>query len=116
MELKGILKQLNPVVERGNYQSRRVWLTTEPESQYPQTVEIELGKDKIDLLNNTQVGAEINCHINLRGREWTSPEGKTSVFNTLSCWKVDGITAKPVQAQPLHTPSTFQHDNNDLPV
>ena len=118
MELKAVLKQVNPVIERGNFKSRKVWLTTEADSKYPQTIEVEFQQDKIDLLEGQATGTELNLHLNLRGREWTNPEGKTSVFNSLVCWKVDGITAtaKPAtQAQPLSTAPVMVQDLNDLP-
>ena len=113
MEIKGVLKQINPVIERKDFKSRKVWLTTEADSKYPQTIEVELQQDKIDLLSSVAIGSDVNLHLNLRGREWTSPEGKTSVFNSLVCWKVDGVAyTKPAEAEAAQAePGT----SDDLP-
>lgn len=103
MELKGILKKVNAQVERGNFVSRKVWLTTDASGNYPQTIEIEVSGDKVNLFNNVNAGSEVNCSINLRGREWTNPKGEVVVFNTLQCWKiaVDGVTvAAPKAVEP----------------
>jgi len=88
MEIKAKLEQLHDVVERGNFRSRKVWVTTEDNPQFPQTIEIELQQNKVDIMNGISIGAPVVLHLNLRGRKWTSPENKTSVFNTLVCWKV----------------------------
>ena len=106
MELKGILKQINPVVERGNFKSRKVWLTTEADSKYPQTIEVELQQDKVDLLASVAIGSDVNLHLNLRGNFWTNKEtGKESVFNSLVCWKVDGVAyTKPAEAEATTAP------------
>ncbi len=102
MEIVAQLEQLQPVVEREKFKSRKVWVTTEWDGKYPQTIEVELQQDKVDLLNDTPVGSEIKLYINLRGRKWTKPETQvTSVFNSLVAWKVDilktglGTTAAP---------------------
>lgn len=89
MEVKAKLEQLHDVVERGNFRSRKVWVTTEDNPQFPQTIEIELQQNKVDIMNGIAIGAQVILHLNLRGRKWTNPEGgKVSVFNSLVCWKV----------------------------
>jgi len=40
------------------------------------------------LFNNFRPGQPLTVSINLRGREWTNPQGEVKVFNTLQCWKV----------------------------
>jgi len=89
MEIKCKFKQQNDVVERANFKSRKVWVITEDDSKYPQTIEVEVAQDKIDLFNTCRPGQPLTLSINLRGREWTNPQGETKVFNTLQCWKFD---------------------------
>ena len=56
--------------------------------QYPQVLKIQFNKDKADnFIKYNKVGDVVDIDINLRGREWTSPEGKVSVFNTIEGWK-----------------------------
>ena len=40
-------------------------------------------------LDSVQPGENITVHFNLRGREWTSPQGEIKYFNTLEAWKID---------------------------
>jgi hypothetical protein len=41
---------------------------------------IEFGQDKCNILDNYKVGQEVEVSINLRGREWTNPQGRNKVF------------------------------------
>ena len=89
MEIKCKFHQQNDVVERANFKSRKVWVITECDTKYPQTIELEVAQDKIDLFNDYTSGQDMTVSINLRGREWTDPKTDvTKVFNTLQCWKV----------------------------
>ncbi len=89
MELKGTLKKINDIVEKSNFKSRTVWLTTMDNPEYPQVVELQLHKDKVDTMNGIAVGAPIICQCSLRGREWTDPKDNTvKVFNSIVCWQV----------------------------
>lgn len=126
MELIGKLKKLNDVVERTSsnsvFKSRKVWIVTEENPQYPQTIEIELQQDKVDIMNGISIDAPIKCYCNLRGREWTKPETKvTSVFNSITCWKVEGLPGgvqqgtQAVVAQPVQQSSALPDLDSDLP-
>jgi len=88
MEIKCKFKQQNDVVERGTFKSRKVWVITEDDTKYPQTIEVEVAQDKVDLFNTCRPGQPLTVSINLRGREWTNPQDEVKVFNTLQCWKV----------------------------
>ena len=88
MELKCKFKQQNDVVERGTFKSRKVWVIDDENADYPQTLEVEVAQDKVNLFNNFRPGQPLTVSINLRGREWTNPQGEVKVFNTLQCWKV----------------------------
>jgi hypothetical protein len=88
MDLKCKFKQQNDVVERGTFKSRKVWVIDDENADYPQTIEVEVAQDKVNLFNNFRPGQPLTVSINLRGREWTNPQGEVKVFNTLQCWKV----------------------------
>jgi hypothetical protein len=121
MELIGKLKKVNNIVERGEFKTRKVWFTTEWDSKYPQTVEVEVQQDKVNLFLTTPLDSEIKLYINLRGREWTKPETQvTSVFNSLVCWKMEVLKegnngpskdgGVPLDVAPVEEP-----DISDLP-
>jgi hypothetical protein len=88
MEIKCKFKQQNDVVERGTFKSRKVWVIDDENADYPQTIEVEVAQDKVDLFNTCRPGQPLTVSINLRGREWTNPQDEVKVFNTLQCWKV----------------------------
>ena len=88
MEIKCKFKQQNEIAERGSFRSRKVWVVTEENPDYPQTIEVEVSQDKVNLFDGYQQGQPMTLSINLRGREWTNDSGKTFVFNTLQCWKI----------------------------
>ena len=113
MELIAKLKKVNPIVERGDFKTRKVWVTTDFTSQYPQTVEVEIQQDKTELFAAVGVGSEVKLYINLRGREWQPAEGDPKVFNTLVCWKMEVLNAVSAPA-PAQATAPAQ-ENQDLP-
>lgn len=60
----------------------------ETTEKYPQKVLVQLTQDNCDLLDFWEVGDNIDADINLRGREWTAPDGKVKYFNTLEAWRL----------------------------
>ncbi len=93
MEVKGTIKKIDETKTYGNngFRKRELVLTTE--EQYPQHLMIEFVQDKTDLLNNFQVGQQVNVSINLRGREWVNPQGETKYFNSIQGWRIEKVEA-----------------------
>ena len=91
MEVTGKIKWIDETKTYGNngFRKREVVITTE--EQYPQQILIEFIQDKCELLNNYQVGQDVKIGINLRGREWTNPEGETKYFNSIQGWRIDAL-------------------------
>jgi len=87
MQFKSKLLKVHPQIDRGTFTSRKVWLETEYDSQYPQQIEVEVSQGKIGLFNNINPGAIVTVDINLRGRitEW---KGEQKCFWTMSVWRV----------------------------
>lgn len=124
--ITGLIKAIHPTVERSGYKSRKVWIEIDRETQYPQTLEVELGGDRVGIIEQYDVAAGDICDVsmNLRGRTWTSPQGEVKCFNTLSAWKIvirewgEQHTEAPVTASdpvisPTNTPVIDPAD--DLP-
>jgi len=94
MEVTGIIKvkyDTNVVSER--FKKRDFVLTIEPGSPYPQHVSFQLVQDKVSMLDNFNVGDEVKVLFNLKGREWTSPQGEVKYFNTIDAWRMEKIGA-----------------------
>jgi hypothetical protein len=39
------------------------------------------------------VNDTIEVSFNIRGREWTSPQGEVKYFNSLDAWRIDRVNA-----------------------
>jgi len=102
MEIQGQIKKIFPseYVGVNGFEKRDLVITTE--EQYPQTIIIQFTQQRCDLLNNLQVGQNVKVYINIRGREWTNPQGETKYFNTIEGWKIEVIqTTNVANQQPV---------------
>jgi hypothetical protein len=82
-----------------SFRKRELVVTTE--EQYPQHILVEFTQDKCDLLNSYNVGDGVKVSINLRGREWTNPQGETKYFNSIQGWRIEKLqTEQPSQQMP----------------
>ena len=90
MELQGTIKHIGEIQNfASGFQKREfVLLTTE---QYPQPINIEVMGDKVDILDPVKTGDNVMVGINLRGREWISPQGETKYFNSITAWKIQKL-------------------------
>lgn len=105
MEVTGILKVKSDAKDVSAKFKTRDFVLTENSSQYPQHISFQLAQDKCTLIDTLNIGDEIKVTFNLRGREWTSPQGEIKYFNTLDAWKVEklGASAGAPAAAPAKT-------------
>ena len=102
MEIQGRIKQIFPsqIIGQNGFEKRDLVIVTE--EQYPQTIIIQFTQQRCDLLNNLQVGQNVKVYINIRGREWTNPQGEIKYFNTIEGWKIEVIqTTNVANQQPV---------------
>jgi translation initiation factor IF-3 len=105
MEVIGKIKVINPTQEvTATYKKRELVVTTD--EQYVQHILIEFSQDKCAILDNYQVGQSVKVSINLRGREWTNPQGETKYFNSIQGWRIEKqennieVVAEVISEQP----------------
>ncbi|HAD96509.1 MAG TPA: hypothetical protein DCG19_03830 [Cryomorphaceae bacterium] len=114
VKLTGHIKRIAETQHFGeNFCKRSVIIETQ--EKYPQVLEIELHQDRVDLIDPYTEGEKATFHINVRGREWTSPKSEVRYFITLIAWKIEKTdTSSNGQSEP-----TFQgqkdEDEDDLP-
>ncbi|MDP3680917.1 MAG: DUF3127 domain-containing protein [Flavobacterium sp.] len=125
MEVTGKIKMIDQTKEvgSGGFKKRDVVVTTD--EQYPQHILVQFVQDKCDLLNGFQVGEPVKIDINLRGREWTNPQGETVYFNTIQGWRIGKLQAEasfaaqmpPMPAAEAFAPATNlnEEEADDLP-
>jgi hypothetical protein len=88
MEVQGKVKVVNPEQQvSASFRKRELVVITE--EQYPQFISISFMQDKCDLLNNLVAGQKVKVSINLKGREWVSPQGETKYFNEIEGWRIE---------------------------
>ena len=122
MDITGILKQKSEEQVISEKFKKREFVITDNSSQYPQHISFQLTQDKCSLMDQYNVGDEIKVHFNMRGREWTSPQGELKHFNTLEAWRLEGGTSASAPAASTEkvdeaTPETFTAaaEGDDLP-
>lgn len=115
MEVQGIAKAIGATQQvNASFSKREVVVTTE--EQYPQHILIEFAQDKCALLDGLKVGEKVTIGINLRGREWTNPQGETKYFNSIQGWRVDKASKAPVNNAPVkqtHFEAPQQNNEDD---
>mgnify|MGYP004703074891 FL=1 len=114
MELQGTVKKVfETQTFASGFQKREMILLTQ--EQYPQPISIEFLSDKINLLDNLHEGENIKVGINIRGREWTNPQGEVKYFNSITGWRVEKATdstSEPVHATPTAQPVATASNEN----
>lgn len=112
MEVQGKIKKIEATKEYGNngFRKREVVITTE--EQYPQFLNIEFVQDKCELLDKFQEGQDVKIGINLRGREWVSPQGETKYFNSIQGWRIENLQQSNSEGAPMPPPEDFEPVKN----
>ncbi len=114
MEIQGTIKLIDETKTYGNngFRKRELVLTTE--EQYPQHLMIEFVQDKTELLNNFNQGQKVKISINLRGREWTNPQGETKYFNSIQGWRIEAMEQEAASGIPPTPPMEAFEPADDL--
>ena len=128
MIVEGNLKEIYETKDVGSngFQMRECVVTTD--EQYPQHILIQFTQDKCNLLNTYRLGEHVKVSINLRGREWVSPQGETKYFNSIQGWQISSVqpaynaNTAPAPAQTQTNPQQMgaplpgeNDDDPDLP-
>lgn len=123
MEIQGKIKMIDETKTYGSngFRKREVVITTE--EQYPQHIMVEFIQDKTDLLNSFSVGDAVKISINIRGREWTNPQGEVKYFNSIQGWRIEKLQEGEQEGLPPVPPvGSFEpvdelneEDHDDLP-
>lgn len=100
MEITGKVKMIGETATFGTNGFRKRELVVTTDEQYPQHILIEFVQDKCDLLNNYSIGQDVKVSINLRGRDWTNPEGEVKYFNSIQGWRIETLQNNPSQPLP----------------
>ena len=111
MEITGKIKQIGETQTFGanGFRKREFVVTTD--EKYPQHIPMECVQDKVDLLNNFKVGQFITADVNVRGREWTNPQGELKHFLSLQALEINLVEANNTEVKA----EVIDFKLNDLP-
>lgn len=117
MQITGIIKVKKDEQNVSEKFKKREFVLTDNSTQYPQYISLQLTQDRCSLLDQVQVGENVVVHFNIRGREWTSPQGEIKYFNTLEAWKIDRLAGGAAQTSAPEYAENAQgpQDKDDLP-
>lgn len=105
MEVSGKIHAIgdtNDVSEK--FSKRDCVLVIADNPTYPQYVSFQFTQDKCALLDMFQAGQEVALSFNLRGRQWTSPQGEIKYFNTLEGWRIVPVAGQGTPQVPQGVP------------
>ena len=72
----------------GTNQMQKQILVVETDVQYPQKIPVEFIKEKVDLLNNIQIGQQVKVNVNIRGNEYQDRNGVTRFGLSFQGWSI----------------------------
>ena len=99
MEIKGTIKKIAETVQISErFRKREFVVEYASNPEYPQTLQFEMVQDRCEFLDPFQEGQQVEISFDLRGREWTNPQGQVKYFNTLQAWK---LVAEQGSANPV---------------
>ena len=98
----GTIKVIQDTQRISDKFQKREFVVTDTTSMYPQDILFQATQDKCTLLDSFQANDNVEVSFNLRGREWTSPQGEVKFFNTIEAWRIE----KQGQSQPMGIPSS----------
>lgn len=111
MTIKGKVHKVGKVTQVSDKFKKQELVLLDDSSQYPQHIVMEAQQDNIKVLEGLKIGETVECHLNLRGREWINPQGEAKYFNTLVVWKIDKLTESAQNKDKAH----YVAGQDDLP-
>ena len=118
MEVNGKVKKVFQTVKVTEKYSKREVVITTKDGMYEQDILLHCSNNQTDLLDGIRVGDNVDCKFNLKGREWTNPQGDVKYFNSLELWQIN-VQMKE-ENTPVAKPTATQivnevEDNDTLP-
>ena len=124
-KLTGTVKLIKDTVQISEKFSKREFVINDTSSMYPQDILFQAVQDKCSMVDGFSENDQVEVSFNLRGREWTSPQGEVKYFNTLDAWRIEKVGQGMPQGGPSEmnldpipsapSASTESADDDDLP-
>ena len=90
MNIQGKLIEIFDTIQiTETFKKREFIIQDNKNPEYPEYIKVEVIQDKVALLDNINIGDEINVLINIKGRKWEDKEGNIIYFNSIQGWKIE---------------------------
>ena len=90
MNIQGKLIEIFDTIQiTETFKKREFIIQDNKNPEYPEYIKVEVIQDKVSLLDNINIGDEINVLINIKGRKWEDKEGNIKYFNSIQGWKIE---------------------------
>jgi len=90
-QLKNVrIKVIYETVQVSERFTKREFVVTDNNNgNYPQDILLQSTQEKCALLDSFQINDQVDVSFNIRGREWTSPQGEVKYFTSLEAWRIE---------------------------
>ena len=77
---------------------------------------IEFIQNNCELLDNYSIGQTVRIGINIRGREWESPDQGIKYFNSIQGWRIESLDDQVMDSPPedINMEDTSESKSDDL--
>lgn len=114
MQLEGKVVKIFPKNQVSDKFAKREFVI-ETNDQYPQKVICQMTQERCETLDNVGVGENVTAFINVKGREWTNPQGEVKYFNTIECWKLVNESTENFKPDTSKFEEELADPSDDLP-
>ena len=119
--ITGKLKNLEETKQVTDTFKKREFVITDDSGPYPQYISFQLVQDNCGLIDGMKVDDEIKVSFDIRGREWTAPDGQVKYFNSLNAWRLEKVgdsqntPPMPEEVPPPTEDIQLPEEEDDLP-
>lgn len=110
IDIKGTITHIGETKSFGEKGFQKRSFVVKTDEKYPQELEIEATKDRIQSLDGLGIGDQVSASVNIKGRRWDGPNG-TKYFVSLEAWKIEA-TSKGSRSS---APQSGGAQTDDLP-
>lgn len=109
--MTGTVKRVGDIQTFSSGFTKREVIIEKQDGNFPQVISFNCLKDNTRLLDQVAPGDQVKITFDVRGREWTNPQGVTRVFNDLVCFRLEKVGADGSSVEPAPVA-----DPDDLPL
>lgn len=97
MDITGRIDSIGPTqtIGQNGFTKREFVVEHIPNNpEYPEWLKFEFVKDKCQIMDQYQVGMEVQVFFDVRGRKWTGSDGVEKIFTSLQAWRIQQVGAQ----------------------